>query len=148
MGIARATGASAAAVPPVVSPAVPPVPRVPPVPSDFVNIGCFQDTDTLRVGGPLAGQPRAMSMIYARNGRVVPWSLVAPNSSKMVNSIDEAKDIAIANNNSVFGIQANGFLFLGNSIDNATKYGRVLSCVKDGAGVNQSAWANDVWALR
>jgi hypothetical protein len=87
---------------------------------NYVNIGCWYDK-------PI----HAIPLLY----------------STSVTSIEHAKQIATANNATVFGIQYGGQLFLGNDINAAKQYGPVGN---NACQTSLNAWSslqNDVWVL-
>ena len=87
---------------------------------NYVNIGCWYDK-------PI----HAIPLLY----------------STSVTSIEHAKQIASANNATVFGIQYGGQLFLGNDINAAKQYGPVGN---NACQTSLNAWSslqNDVWVL-
>ena len=116
--------------------------------SDYQNIGCYNDTDITRTDGGelLAKKPRALSKIYTTQG-IVDWPPQAPNSAKMVTDIADARKIAANAGYSVFGIQSGGFLFLGNDINAAVKYGKSTTCAFTPGYINTSGWTNNIWSV-
>jgi hypothetical protein len=68
-----------------------------------------------------------------------------PNQQQNVSSVDECAQIAVDNNDSVFGVQYYGQCFTGNNIEDAYQYGPNYSssaCPSMGG-----AWTNQVYAI-
>jgi hypothetical protein len=101
-----------------------------PVDLSLIHIGFYNDTDPTRTPSSIAG-PRALPTLWPT----------------MVTSIEQAKQIAITNGYSIFGIQYGGQLFLGDAIDQATQYGVTTSYVLNSNGINMTGWVNDLYSI-
>ena len=71
-------------------------------------------------------------------------SRAIPQYTQNVQNVDECRAIADQNNKNIFGMQDFGQCFIGDSLDEAKKYGYLIN--KDQCGNNGKEWTNQVYA--
>ena len=124
-----------------------------PTNTTYYRYGCYNDTDTTRTDA-LSGLPRAFELIWTDRG-VESWKTkigtpimitTINNPANATKNKTDAVTVARLNGYTIFGVQSGGFLFLGNDIKAATKYGPTSGrCFNNTNFINMSGWSNEIW---